>query len=32
MTVFDNVAVVLKMLGIKDKAEIEEKVNYVLEK
>lgn len=32
MTVFDNVAIVLKMLGIKDKKEIEEKVRYVLEK
>ncbi len=32
MTVFDNVAVVLKMLGIKDKDEIDEKVRYVLEK
>lgn len=32
MTVFDNVAVVLKMQGVKDKKEIAEKVNYVLEK
>ena len=32
MTVFDNVALALKMTGIKDKKEIEEKVNYVLEK
>ncbi len=32
MTVFDNVALVLKMLGIKDKSEIEKKVKYVLEK
>ena len=32
MTVFDNVAVALKMTGIKDSKEIEEKVNYVLEK
>lgn len=32
MTVFDNVALALKMVGVKDKREIEEKVNYVLEK
>lgn len=32
MTVFDNVAIALKMIGIKDSKEIEEKVNYVLEK
>jgi len=32
MTVFDNVAIALKMTGVKDKKEIEEKVNYVLEK
>lgn len=32
MTVFDNVALALKMVGVKDKKEIEEKVNYVLEK
>ncbi|MDO4745401.1 MAG: ABC transporter ATP-binding protein/permease [Bacillota bacterium] len=32
MTVFDNVALALKMVGVKDKQEIEEKVNYVLEK
>lgn len=32
MTVFDNVAIALKMVGVKDKNEIEEKVNYVLEK
>lgn len=32
MTVFDNVALALKMIGIKDKKEISEKVNYVLEK
>ena len=32
MTVFDNVAIALKMTGLKDKKEIEEKVNYVLEK
>ena len=30
MTVFDNVAIALKMVGVKDKKEIEEKVNYVL--
>ena len=32
MTVFDNVAIVLKMLGIKDKKEIEKRVYYVLDK
>lgn len=32
MTVFDNVAVALKMVGVKDEQEIEDKVNYVLEK
>ncbi len=32
MTVFDNVAIALKMTGVKNKKEIEEKVNYVLEK
>jgi len=32
MTVFDNVAIALKMVGVKDKDEIAEKVNYVLEK
>lgn len=32
MTVFDNVALALKMVGVKDKKEIEEKVNYVLKK
>ena len=32
MTVFDNVAIALKMIGVKDSKEIEEKVNYVLEK
>lgn len=32
MTVFDNVAMALKMIGVKDEKEIEEKVNYVLEK
>ena len=31
MTVFDNVAMVLKMVGIKDKEEIREKVEYALE-
>lgn len=31
MTVFDNVALVLKMVGIKDKKEIKKRVNYVLE-
>ena len=30
MSVFDNVALVLKMLGIKNKAQIKESVNYVL--
>ncbi len=32
MTVFDNVALTLKMVGITDKKEIEDKVSYVLEK
>lgn len=32
MTVFDNVALALKMTGVTNKKEIEEKVNYVLEK
>lgn len=32
MTVFDNVAIALKMVGVRDKKEIEDKVNYVLEK
>ena len=32
MSVFDNVAIVLKMLGIKDKKEIKNRVNYVLER
>lgn len=32
MTVFDNVALALKMVGVKNKTEIREKVNYVLEK
>ncbi len=31
MTVFDNVAIALKMVGVRDKKEIEDKVNYVLE-
>ena len=30
-TVFDNVAISLKMVGIKDKEEIKKRVNYVLE-
>lgn len=30
LSVFDNIAFVLKMLGIKDKAYIEKRVNYVL--
>ncbi|NLL62760.1 MAG: ABC transporter ATP-binding protein/permease [Ruminococcaceae bacterium] len=30
MTVFDNVAIALKMVGIKDKNEIQERVEYVL--
>ena len=32
MTVFDNVAVALRMVGIKDKEEIRSRVHYVLEK
>lgn len=32
MTVFDNVAVALQMIGMKDKEEIRTRVNYVLEK
>ncbi len=32
MTVFDNVAIALKMTGVKDSKEIEDKVNYVLER
>ncbi len=32
MTVFDNVALALKMVGITDKKEVEDKVCYVLEK
>lgn len=32
MTVFDNVAIALKMAGVKDSKEIEQKVGYVLEK
>lgn len=31
MTVFDNVAITLKMIGIKDKKEIKKRVDYVLE-
>lgn len=31
MTVYDNVSLVLKMIGIKDKNEIKKRVNYVLE-
>jgi len=31
MSVFDNIALVLKMVGIKDKQEISTRVNYVLE-
>ena len=31
MSVFDNIALVLKMIGIKDKKEIKLRVNYVLE-
>ena len=31
MTVFDNVAMVLRMVGIKDKEEIKEKVEYALD-
>ena len=32
LTVYDNVAIVLKMIGIKDKEEIKKKVDYVLYK
>ncbi|MDO4869293.1 MAG: ABC transporter ATP-binding protein/permease [Bacillota bacterium] len=32
MTVYDNVAIALKMVGVTDKKEIDEKVRYVLEK
>lgn len=32
LSVYDNVAIVLKMLGIKDKKEIKTRVDYVLEK
>ena len=32
MTIFENVALVLRMQGIKDKKEIEKRVEYVLEK
>ncbi|MGB4984711.1 MAG: ATP-binding cassette domain-containing protein [Erysipelotrichaceae bacterium] len=31
MSVFDNVAIALKMIGVKDKQEINDKVNFVLE-
>ncbi len=31
MTVFDNIALVLKLIGVKDKQEIKDRVNYVLE-
>ena len=31
-TVFDNVALVLKMMGVKDKKEIEERVTYILKR
>ena len=31
LTVFENVAIALKMIGIKDKKEVEKRVNYVLE-
>ncbi len=31
MSVFDNVAISLKMIGIKNKKEVEKRVNYVLE-
>lgn len=31
-TVFDNVALVLKMMGVRDKAEIEERVMYILKR
>ncbi|MDX9691993.1 MAG: ABC transporter ATP-binding protein, partial [Acholeplasmataceae bacterium] len=30
LTVFDNVAIVLKMIGMKDEQEIEQRVNYIL--
>lgn len=32
MSVYDNVAMVLKMIGIKDKAEINKRVSYILER
>ncbi len=32
MTVFDNVALALKMCGVKNKEEIKKRVNYILEK
>ena len=31
ITVFENIAIALKMIGIKDKEEIKKRVNYVLE-
>lgn len=31
-TVFDNVAIVLRMMGVKDKAEIEKRVMYILKR
>ncbi len=31
LTVYDNVAISLKMIGLKDKLEIQKRVNYVLE-
>ena len=31
LTVYDNVAIALKMIGLKDKEEIQKRVNYVLE-
>ena len=32
MSVYDNVSIALKLIGIKDKKEIEKRVNYCLEK
>ena len=32
LSVYDNVSIVLKMIGIKDKKEIDKRVRYVLEK
>lgn len=32
MSVYDNIALVLKMIGIKDKEEIDKRITYVLEK